>query len=427
MMSKLLCNPIFCNCLILLSFAMSFSSLLICLSFAREVTQLQHKICHDNVAFVSSDTHINDLEMPTEYKPQIKEQDHLYEPFLSTPVFNYSTEIPSDCCQIAPVTLKTSEKLKYNETWKSTPFFTFEGGYLIYVSVNTTDFYNDNRSHLPLHVHLLKGLYDDNLQQSGYWPMRGMFIIDLFNQSHLYTCTQCSDRVVDDVEIHLGLLSFIPYDIRFNQVGSDYFLNEALDFKFSFLTTNIYHLNYTEDVLWFKYLIYHKLEAAINAHGMMVLSISILRLTLIFYEMCAIMLVTFRYNFNHLIYVTRFREAIMPSNLKLPILILYLVWAADAIVLCTSYFMKVDDEDIHIPMLLHRLLKRLFVVSEFNLVGYCLSCCVLLFQSFTFSCAHDGLSRFICYDSSNISAAQSIGGFDLLLCLLVGYVYSNYW
>ena len=51
---------------------------------------------------------------------------------------------------------------------------------------------------------------------------------------------------------------------------------------------------------------------------------------------------------------------------------------------------------------------------------------MLLFQSFTFSCAHDGLNRFICYDSSNISAAQSIGGFDLILCLLVGYVYSNY-
>ena len=128
-----------------------------------------------------------------------------------------------------------------------------------------------------------------------------------------------------------------------------------LNFKFSFLTTSIYHLNNTEGILWFKYLIHYKLEATINAHGMMVSSIRIFWLTLIFYEMCAIMLVTFRYNFNHLIYVTRFRETIMPSNLKLPILILYSVWEADIMVLCTSYFMKVDDEDIHIPMLLHRL------------------------------------------------------------------------
>ena len=43
--------------------------------------------------------------------------------------------------------------------------------------------------------------------------MRGMYIIDLFNQRHLYTSTQCSGRVVDDGERHFVLSSFIPYDI----------------------------------------------------------------------------------------------------------------------------------------------------------------------------------------------------------------------
>ena len=90
---------------------MSFSLLLICLSFAREVTQLQHKNFHDKIVFVPYDTHINDLEIPTEYKPQVKEQDCLYEPLLSTLIFNYSTEILSDCCQVAPVILKISEKI----------------------------------------------------------------------------------------------------------------------------------------------------------------------------------------------------------------------------------------------------------------------------------------------------------------------------
>ena len=37
-------------------------------------------------------------------------------------------------------------------------------------------------THVSVFLHLMKGPHDDKLEQSGHWPLRGTFTIELLNQ-----------------------------------------------------------------------------------------------------------------------------------------------------------------------------------------------------------------------------------------------------
>jgi len=60
-------------------------------------------------------------------------------------------------------------------------------------------------THISIYLHLMKGLHDDKLEQSGHWPLRGTFTIELLNQFSVqsqlmfssHSCSECTNRVVN--------------------------------------------------------------------------------------------------------------------------------------------------------------------------------------------------------------------------------------
>lgn len=118
--------------------------------------------------------------------------------------------------QVAPLIVIMEdfyEAMKYKEIWKSEPFLAFERGYLMYLSVYPAGYDEGEGSHVSVYLHLMKGPYDDELEQSGYWPLRGTFTIDLLNVNdysshnhsyliipHYYFCMPCTFRVTEGSE-----------------------------------------------------------------------------------------------------------------------------------------------------------------------------------------------------------------------------------
>ena len=100
-------------------------------------------------------------------------------------VFRISYEDTEPPYQVAPVTFKVthflSHWLKNKERWYSSPFFAFNGGYLMFLSVYAGDS-DVQGSHVSVYLHLMKGPHDDELEQLGHWPMSGIFTVELLNQ-----------------------------------------------------------------------------------------------------------------------------------------------------------------------------------------------------------------------------------------------------
>ena len=147
------------------------------------------------------------------------------------------------CNQIAPVTLRMpSKKMKNNEKWYSSPFYAFKGGYQVCLKVYTAGFGSGKGSHLSVYIHLMKGPHDVELQQSGRWPLKGVFNIKLLNQfsgNHhqrkvtfpVHNVKDCNKRVVKgDINVGCGIDKFLSLDDT-----SDYFnKNNFYDFEVSY-------------------------------------------------------------------------------------------------------------------------------------------------------------------------------------------------
>ena len=107
--------------------------------------------------------------------------------------------------------------IRSNNRWFSSPFFTFTRGHKVVLKLSINQTSSNPMACIPLeeaynstlivNLHLMKGPYDDELQKSGHWPMRGEFKIEILNQCHSsqlhnYTfqlnkdiCSRCVQRV----------------------------------------------------------------------------------------------------------------------------------------------------------------------------------------------------------------------------------------
>jgi len=86
---------------------------------------------------------------------------------------------------VAPVTFKMSnftEKMKNRLEWWSDPFFAFWRGYKMYLWVGAGGNGEFKGTHVSIFLYLMKGPYDDELEQLGHWPLRGMFKVELLDQ-----------------------------------------------------------------------------------------------------------------------------------------------------------------------------------------------------------------------------------------------------
>ena len=153
--------------------------------------------------------------------------------------------------QVAPMIFKITkftQWLKSKSVWYSSPFFAFEKGYKMYLHVYAAGYGDGEGTHVSVFLHLMKGPHDDELEQSGCWPLRGTFTIELLNQlndsdhySHEVTYgTEADDdyinRVVEDnrAAIGWGHHQFISHNILFNLTNSAYLMNDILNFRISY-------------------------------------------------------------------------------------------------------------------------------------------------------------------------------------------------
>ena len=163
--------------------------------------------------------------------------------------FRVSYEDSEPPYQVAPVTFKVthfSQWLKSNQKWGSSPFFTFDGGYQMHLIISPED--RCEGTHVSVYLGLMKGPHDDKLEQSGHWPLRGTFTIELLNQFsdkdhysrqvqlHHHLCSECTDRVLEGMMAYNGhgYAQFISHDALLHYTNNSYYVDDSLTFKISY-------------------------------------------------------------------------------------------------------------------------------------------------------------------------------------------------
>jgi len=150
---------------------------------------------------------------------------------------------------VAPVTFKMrnfTEKIKNQKLWYSDPFFAFWRGYKMCLRVDAGGNGDGKDTHVSVFLHLMKGPYDDELEQSGHWPLRGKFKIEILDQinfdNHAYSLTfnsdvtrNISDRVIEKFRNKApdtwGYSQFISHKAI---LDSNYLKHDSLYFMISY-------------------------------------------------------------------------------------------------------------------------------------------------------------------------------------------------
>ena len=139
--------------------------------------------------------------------------------------------------QVAPVTLPLlnfSAMVVGDDTWYSSPFFAFMGGYQVCLkAVRVQDCLVSSQ------LFLMKGPHDDKLQELGLWPMKGTFKVKLFGNNDYYQsiytppeerCTKCFEQVTtDDIASEGFGFSLVTLDSSCTK--PDFFTDDALFFE----------------------------------------------------------------------------------------------------------------------------------------------------------------------------------------------------
>ena len=150
--------------------------------------------------------------------------------------------------QVAPVNFKMtkfSQWFKNNQGWSSIPFFAFEKGYQMYLHVYAAGYGEGEGTHVSVFLYLMKGSHDDKLEQSGHWPLRGTFTIELLNQLndsdhysrmvqfHHHQCSECTNRVLEGVMATKGrgIQRFISHETLCNHSNNSC---DSLSFRISY-------------------------------------------------------------------------------------------------------------------------------------------------------------------------------------------------
>ena len=186
-----------------------------------------------------------------------------------TGVVIYTTDIEdpdssSFTPQVSPVIIKMPYFKQELSTiqpivWFSEPFFAFEEGYKMCLKVYPAGYGDGEGTHVSVYLYLMKGPHDDKLEQSGHWPLRGTFTIELLNQLNdkrhvsytktLYSdlCNECTARVRNSTVAPWGwgCPQFISHAAILYHNRDIYMQNDTLHFRISFSDTNI-HLSYNQ-------------------------------------------------------------------------------------------------------------------------------------------------------------------------------------
>jgi len=248
-----------------------------------------------------------------------------------------------------------SEKIKNKEEWQSEPFFAFQKGYLVYLSVYPAGLGDAEGNYISVFVHLMKGPYDDELEQSGYWPMRGTFTVKLlwfyftnykphsYNISSDYSlCEWCTFRVRQGNKalISWGIPNYLSHKTYYQHPFSLHF--------------NISYSNHQADIdakkLW------QRRQQSIISY-------------LISYLICVLASVMMIYAgklaaFRNVKFSFKFTVAM--KSLTITMLAMVSMMVADVLVITMSDYMDINDS---VSGPIHCMLLRLYLVSQCLLIG----------------------------------------------------------
>jgi len=163
-----------------------------------------------------------------------------------TVIFRVTYEDTEPPYQVAPVTFKVTkftQWLKNKRSWYSSPFFAFEGGYQMCLKVDVGGYGDGEGTHVSATLHLMKGPHDDKLEESGDWPLKGTFTIQLLNQLNdsdyysdkatfmTYLCSNCASRVEEN-DMAIGwVIQLISHDTLLHHSNSGYVKDDTLYFR----------------------------------------------------------------------------------------------------------------------------------------------------------------------------------------------------
>ena len=176
---------------------------------------------------------------------------HLIEDVLQFRISYENNDNPLPVDLVAPLIMnmtKFAERKKNKEQWYSSPFFAFNEGPLMCVHIYAADYGDGEGTHVSVFLHLMKGPHDDKLEQSGHWPLRGTFTIELLNQlndsDHYghkivlydYLRSRCSEREVEDYmnSMGRGYHQFVSHNIIFYKRASEYLKNNTISFRIKY-------------------------------------------------------------------------------------------------------------------------------------------------------------------------------------------------
>ena len=181
-----------------------------------EITDLRSEV-NDQLNFIMklNQTMFHETKQWQKHLTETKEMSHnKYNNLLELHLLEQSNSVlkNNEITLIFPATFALpnfSEKMKNMEEWYSSSFLAFNGGYLMMLEVCLLGHGNGKDTHVSVFLRLMKGPYDNELQQSGHWPLRGTFTVELLNQFNdndhyncevifsTYTCNECTKRVID--------------------------------------------------------------------------------------------------------------------------------------------------------------------------------------------------------------------------------------
>jgi len=303
------------------------------------------------------------LEQPYNFNVSLVGAVHSH-PYDST-LFHDYTKLPV-FLKISNFNDMVDKKVLYTQ-----PFFVFEEGYLMYLTVYPSGYGNGEGTHMSVYLHLLKGPYDNELQESGYWPLKGTFVIELLNiltnDSHYgyllplnyQRCELCTSQVINGYQAHLGwgYSQFISHDTLLHQNG--YLSNNNLYVRISY---NVHNEEYTS-------IVKTKLRFMFVISSCYLINVCFLYL---FYTLSSV-LNTF--DITHFKIVTLLPSILM--DIIKTISVIELPLAADLLLVLFSNYFTIDDS---ISSIVHYALMRLWIVILFASAG----------SSFILRCVKEG-------------------------------------
>ena len=180
--------------------------------------------------------------------------EHFYELFYSTKKGSEGERYSDHELNVAPVKIEMpgfKQKLRENKEWVSRSFYAFHEGYLVFLKVYAAGTDDGKDKSLSVFLVLMKGPYDDRLQELGYWPMCGKFEVKLLNQfdsqahhtKELMSNFHCVDRVTDSYvsNIAWGRSDFIShYQLLYGK--AKFLENDTLYFEVTYKDTTVLDL-----------------------------------------------------------------------------------------------------------------------------------------------------------------------------------------